>query len=430
MKLQIESIDIEDIKIGSPSHADNHILTIDLQEIEALILQDERIKSVELSLVYPGDSLRIVNLNDIIQPRCKIDKENADFPGWLGKLKLAGQGRTRSLRGISVVVSNPFTKRKYSALLDMNGIGANMSKYGTMKHICVVPTASEDYEELDTENAVKIAGLKTAVYLARAAEKHPIDEIEVYDLDQSEIKKMKDLPRIAYYYQMYAPQRDFYKGIADPVLYGGGVSNILPLLIHPNEVLDGAIVNMNTIYGLDSYSIINNAVIKELYKRHGKDLIFAGVVAGIADIDPVQRQRKAMIAANIISNQLKADGVILTKVLGGLTSADLGHVADECEKSGVKTTLFTDMLHSGGSLSEQTTYLSDNLNAVINFGQSLERVSLPLEAERILGGTIDTPIFNPGFTQKAGDEVIEIEEALIAGVQDQTGGAKLIASEY
>ena len=46
------------------------------------------------------------------------------------------------------------------------------------------------------------------------------------------------------------------------------------------------------------------------------------------------------------------------------------------------------------------------------------------------GLTFDTPIFNPGFIQKAGDKVIEVEEALIAGVQDQTGGAKLIACEY
>jgi sarcosine reductase len=430
MRLEIDSIDIEDIQTGPKTYAQDRVLYINPKEVEELILKDKRIRSVDINLVYPGDRVRVINLNDVIQPRCKIDQDNADFPGWLGKLTIAGQGRTRSLRGISIIISNPCTKREYSALLDMSGIGARISKYSRMKHICIAPTVSEDTEVLDLENAVKLAGLKTAVYLARAAEGHAVDEVEVYDLDIPNLEMKSDLPRVAHYYQMYAPQRDFYKGISDPVFYGTGVSNILPTIIHPNEVLDGGVINMHTIYGLDTYSIQNHALIKELYERHGKELIFTGVVVGVADIDPVQRQRKAMMAASLASNVLRVDGVILTKVLGGLTQADLGIVADEFEKIGVKTTLFVDMLYSVGSLSEQTIYLSDSLNAAINFGQSLERISLPLKANKILGGTVDTPIYNPDFTQKAGDKVIEIEEALLAGVQDHTGGAKIVAAEY
>ncbi len=430
MKLQIESIDIKDIQFGPKSYVDDHILYVDLQELQRLILKDKRIKSVDLSLVYPGDRVRIVNLNDIIQPRCKIDRDNADFPGWLGKLTIAGQGRTRSLRGISVIVSNPCSKRKYSSLLDMNGFGAKISKYGNMKHISIVPTGSEETEERDLEDAVKLSGLKTAVYLARAAEGSQVDDIEVYELNIPKFERESNLPRVAHYYQMYAPQRDFYKGISDPIFYGTGVSSTLPTIIHPNEVLDGGVINMHTMYGLDTYSIQNHALIKELYKRHRKELIFAGVIVGVADLDPVQSQRKAMMAAHLASNMLGTDGAILTKVLGGLTQVDLGIVADEFERIGIKTTLFVDMLYSAGSVSEQTIYLSDSLNAAINIGQTLERISLPLEADRILGGTVDTPIYNPDFTQKAGDKVIEIEEALLAGVHAYTGGAKIIAAEY
>ena len=136
------------------------------------------------------------------------------------------------------------------------------------------------------------------------------------------------------------------------------------------------------------------------------------------------------MTANLLLNVLGAEGVVLTKVLGGLTQADLGLVADECEKAGIKTSLFVDMLYGDGSLSEQAIYLSDALNAAVNFGQTLERVSLPLQADVILGGTPDTPIFNPGLNQEAGDGLIEIEEALLAGVHDHTGGSKIIAVEY
>jgi len=156
MKLEIECVDIKDIKVGTRTHVDDHILYINLSELENLILKDERLASVELNLVHPGDRVRIININDVIQPRCKIDRHNEDFPGWLGKLKTAGEGRTRSLRGISVLISNPLSKRAHSAILDMTGIGAEISKYGIMRHISVAPFGVNGTEERDLENAIKL----------------------------------------------------------------------------------------------------------------------------------------------------------------------------------------------------------------------------------------------------------------------------------
>ena len=146
-------------------------------------------------------------------------------------------------------------------------------------------------------------------------------------------------------------------------------------------------------------------------------------------MDPIQRERKAMMAANLFSNVLGADGVILSKYLGGMTQVDLGLVAEECERLGMKTTLFIEMSHGGGSLDEQMIHISDSLNAGVNIGQILELVSLPLEADRILGGSSDTPIF-PDPDQKAGDNIVRAAVPLIAGVYDNFGGAKLIAAEY
>ena len=70
-----------------------------------------------------------------------------------------------------------------------------MSRYGKMKHICIAPTISDGTEERDFEDAVKIAGLKTAVYLARGAEGHPVDDVEVYDLDIPSLNGKSNLPR-------------------------------------------------------------------------------------------------------------------------------------------------------------------------------------------------------------------------------------------
>jgi Glycine/sarcosine/betaine reductase component B subunits len=430
MRLEIQSIDIKDIQPGSKTYAKDRVLYVNLRELEEIILKDSRIKSVEIHLVYPGDRVRIVNLLDVVQPRCKIDKVEADFPGFIGKMQIAGSGRTRSLRGVGVLVSNPLTNRKYSALLDMSGLVAEMSRYGKMRHVHIAPVISDGTGERDFEDAVKIAGLKTAVYLARGAEGHLVDDVEVYELDIPNFDKKSDLPRVAYYYQIYSPQHD-HIGISDPCFYGTDVRNLTPTIIHPNEVLDGGVVGAHTIRALDTYTIQNHGVIKELYRRHAKDLIFAGVVCGVANMEPVARSRQAVMASNLVKNVLGADGVVLTKIHGGLPHVDLALVAEECEKLGVKTAIFIQPLISYGTLADTLLFNAEAVNLIITVGATMERINIPLDAKHFLGGTADTKIYCPDpIVQHAGDRVIDVEQFLIAGVHDHLGGAKIIVKEY
>jgi sarcosine reductase len=430
VRLEIESIDISDIKSASKTYVENHILYINIKDMKNLILEDNRIKSVDINLVYPGDRVRIVNLLDVIQPRCKLDRSNADFPGFIGKMQIAGSGRTRSLRNITVMVSNPHTKRNYSALLDMCGPVAEVSKYGKMKNISIAPHVAEGVEERDFEDAVKIAGLKVAVYIARNAEVDQVDDVEVFDLDIPNLEKNPELPRVAYYYQLYSPQHD-HGGISDPCFYGTDVANLMPTIIHPNEVLDGAIVSPYTLRALDTYSIQNHAVIKELYRLHGKDLIFAGVVCGVANMEPVPRTRKAMMASNLIKNVLGADGVVLTKIQGGMPHVDLALVAEECEKLGVKTAVFVEAFVTSGALKDTLLFKSESVDLLITIGTMMERIQMPLEADRILGGTAESKVISSGpIEQHAGDPLIDVDEFVIAGVLDHLGSTNVTIREY
>jgi sarcosine reductase len=430
MRLEIQSIDIHDLRPGSKTSARDRVLYVDLKELEAILLKDGRIKSVDIHLVYPGDRVRIVNLMDVVQPRCKMDKVEADFPGLVGRLQIAGIGRTRSLRGVGVLISNPCTNRKYSAILDMSGLVAEMSRYGKMNHVHIAPTISEGTQERDFEDAVKIAGLKTAVYLARGAEEHPVDDVEVFDLDIPNLNRKSDLPRVAYYYQLYSPQHD-HLGISDPCFYGTDVRNLTPTILHPNEVLDGGVVGAHTIRALDTYTIQNHGVIKELYRRHGKDLIFAGMVCGVANMEPVPRKRQGVMASNLVKNVLGADGLILTKIHGGLPHVDPALVAEECEKLGVKTAIFIQPLISYGTLADTLLFNAEAVNLIITVGATMERIKIPLDAERFLGGMADTKIYCPDpIVQHAGDPVIDVEQFLIAGVHDHLGGANIVVKEY
>jgi len=430
MRLEIESIDIKDIQTGSKTYAKEGVLHINLKELEELILRDSRIKSVDINLVYPGEKVRILNILDVIQPRCKIDKTDADFPGFIGKIQTAGSGRTRSLRGVAVLVSNPCTNRKENALLDMAGPIAEMSPYGKMRNVSIAPTIAAGVEERDFENAVKNAGLKTAIYLARGAEGHPVKEVEVYDLDIPNLHRKSNLPRVACYYQLYSPQFD-YLAISDPCFYGTDVTHMMPTVVHPNEILDGGVVGWLSIKALDTYSIQNHGVIKELYRHHGKDLIFAGVVCAVANMEPVARVRSACMSANLVKNVLGADGVILMKITGGMPHIDLAFTGEECEKLGVKTAIFTQPLTPFGTLADTILFNAESLDLIITSTATFERTKIPWKAEKFLGGNAKTRIFCPDpIDQYAGDPVIDIEEYLLPGVLDCTGNVKVIVKEY
>jgi hypothetical protein len=430
MRLEIQSIDIRDIREGSSTHAKDHVLNVNKAELEKIILQDVRIKSVDINIVRPGDKARILNLMDVVQPRCKIGNPEGDFPGFIGKMQTAGVGITRSLRGVTVLVSNPDTQRKYSAFLDMSGLVAEISRYGKMRHVHIAPIRAEETDERDYEDAVKNAGFRTAVYLARSAEGHSVDDVEVFDLDLTERKKDTDLPRVAYYFLLYSAQHD-HLGISDPVLYGTEIRDILPTVLHPNEILDGGVVGAHSIRALDTYTIQNHAVIKELYRRHGKDLIFTGVVCGVAKIEESDRLRTVMMASNLILNVLGADAVILTKVHGGMPHVDVGLVAERCEKAGVKTAVYIQPGISFGTLADTLIYSSEAVNLIMSVGATMERAKIPLDADYFLGGNGDTKIFCPDpIIQHANDPVVDVEEFLIAGVHDNMGGSNIIVKEY
>jgi hypothetical protein len=136
-----------------------------------------------------------------------------------------------------------------------------------------------------------------------------------------------------------------------------------------------------------------------------------------------------MMVGHLAKNVLGAQGVILSKVHGGMPHVDMALAAEACEQQGVKTTLLIQFFESGTSLAEGALFNSQRLDAVVNVGQTLERIHLT-RPDKILGGSGETRIYNPQFTQRADDAVIDIEGFLLAGFHDHLGGSKIKAVDY
>jgi hypothetical protein len=96
----------------------------------------------------------------------------------------------------------------------------------------------------------------------------------------------------------------------------------------------------------------------------------------------------------------------------------------------VKTSVYIQPLISDGTLPEMLLFSSEAIDLIITVGATLERSILP-KPDRIVGGNEKTKIYCPDpISQYAGDNTIDVEQFIIAGVHNHLGGAKIIVKEY
>ncbi len=136
------------------------------------------------------------------------------------------------------------------------------------------------------------------------------------------------MSRVVYIGQIFSRQRK--PAVDEPIIYGTNTDGMLPVILHPDEWLDGALVpSLNSWFGgTETYFYQNHPVILDLYRRHqAREINFVGTVATVAGNDNVDRERQCHAAANLAKWNLRADGAVMTKYGGGLPHADLSETA-------------------------------------------------------------------------------------------------------
>ena len=111
MRLEMGLVNIKDVRFGSRTAIDDHVLFIDRQELISLLAQEPLFDSVEIDLAHPGESCRIIRVLDVLEPRYRLNGPN--FPGALDGVGLVGAGQTRierRLRGRDQRRSRPRQK--------------------------------------------------------------------------------------------------------------------------------------------------------------------------------------------------------------------------------------------------------------------------------------------------------------------------------
>jgi glycine reductase len=384
MRLELRWFEIDEAAAGSATRLAGRRLEVDLDALRTLLAADPRLTGLRLDLVHPGERCRIGRVFDVIAPRAKLEG-GENFPGVLGGVARAGHGTTLALDGVAVVATDQQTDSVGTlAVIDMAGPTAALSAFGATHNLVISAWPSAGTGRSEYLAAVRLAALKAAVHLAQAAREREPDRVEVFALPPSPRvpAELAHLPRVAYVFQIHSHQRP--TGLDEGILYGDPVRRMLPTVIHPNEVLDGAVLRGFMGRSVTTWATQNHPVIRALYAQHGRTLWFAGVVVTVAQATEPERVRSAFLAAGLVAHALGADGAVLTKIGGGAPHVDMAQAASECERLGVKTTILVEDMSTDGSAEGMLLFDLPGVDAMVNVGSSHEPLTLPA-MDRVIG---------------------------------------------
>jgi glycine reductase complex component B subunit alpha and beta len=425
MKLELGYIPIEDIQFGPQSKVDNKVLYVNKEELKTLIMEDEIIQSAELEIARPGESIRITPVKDVIEPRVKVSGSGGLFPGWLAKVQTVGSGRTHVLKGAAVVTTGKIVGFQ-EGIIDMCEEGAAYTPFSKLNNLVIIVEPVEGTTQHVYEKSLRLAGLKAAEYLGKLSKDLSAEEVVTYETDSlvEGMKKHPGLPRVGYVLMLQS------QGLLhDTYVYGVDAKQIIPTLIGPTELMDGAIISGNCVSACDkntTYHHLNNPVIQDLFKEHGKTLNFAGMMITNENVYLADKERSSDRTAELCE-YLGLDGVIISQEGFGNPDTDLIMNCKKIEAKGIKTVIITDEYAGQDGASQSLADADAAADAVVTGGNANMVIHLPA-MDKIIGHIDRVDHIAGGWSgslQADGSIVAELQ--VITGATNELGFNKLSA---
>ncbi|HCP07801.1 MAG TPA: beta-aspartyl-peptidase, partial [Synergistaceae bacterium] len=382
MRLELHKVSVRNVSWGDETKVEKGTLFVNREEMLSVAMKDNRFARAELEFARPGESVRIIPVKDVIEPRCKLSGPGEVFPGFVGGMQTVGEGATLVLDGAAVVTCGPIVAFQ-EGLIDMSGPAADYSPFSQTNNVVLVVEPVEGLDQHSYEAALREAGFRLGWYLADKGRGSKADEVKVYEMGGpvEESARYPHLPKIAYLCMSIT------QGLLhDTFLYGADMKHLVPTLIHPNEKMDGAMVSGNCVSACDkntTWHHLNDPIVEELYSRHGKDLVFLGVIPTLEDTRLAGKERTSWFNANL-ARMLGADGVVVSEEGYGNPDTDLCMNAAKCEKLGIRTVVISDEAAGTDGKSQGLADAAPEITAFVSAGNVNEMIELPA-MDRILG---------------------------------------------
>ena len=428
MRLELGHVLINDVQFGNETKIEKGVLYVNKEELIDLIKEDEHLKEVDVDIAKPGESVRITPVKDVVEPRVKVDGPGGVFPGLLSKVDVVGSGKTNVLKGCTVMTTGKIVGFQ-EGIVDMTGPGADYTPFSKTINLVLRCEPIDGLKQHDHEKAVRFAGFKAAAYLAEAAKELTPDKVEVYEVDSflEGINKYPDLPKIGYV-QMLQTQGLLH----DTYVYGVDAKQIVPTIMYPTEIMDGAIVSGNCVSACDkntTYHQMNNPVIHDLLKVHGKELNFVGVIITNENVYLADKERSSNWTAKL-AEYLGLDGVIISQEGFGNPDTDLIMNCKKIEQKGIKTVIITDEYAGRDGASQSLADADPLANAVVTGGNANEVIELP-PMDKVIGHIDFVDIIAGGFDGSLHEDgSITVELQAITGATNEVGFNKMSAKGY
>ncbi|MDP6367104.1 MAG: glycine/sarcosine/betaine reductase component B subunit [Nitrospinota bacterium] len=386
MRLEMGIFPVSEVVLGDRFAYRDEVLTVDAADLRRVAMAGGDVKDVSFHAAMPGDSVRITNVLDAVEPLYKVSGRSCAFPGFLGPAKTAGEGRTHKLSGMCVISSTWFlgpmtgimTYRE--GIIDMIGPGR---RYCTNSETVNLVARFEPLEGASNEahdDAVRLATLRLASRLAESTARLEPVRLEVFDLGEVD----PALPRL-----VFVDQVMHQASMVQTFLYGKDLDDSLPTPIHPNEMFDGAVVGANykTQQKVPTYLHCNMPLAYELYRRHGVDLNFAGTIITRGHRDnQALKERSAHYVAKL-ARLLDADGAVLSFEGGGNSTVDYWLTVQALEQMGVKAVPIIYEVGRPGTGEFPLVFHVPEADAIVSKGMQGDRIDAPA-VDRVIGSRV------------------------------------------
>ncbi len=428
MRLELGKIEITDVQFGETTKVENGTLYVNKQELIDIAMEDDRIKGVDVELACPGESIRIAPVKDVIEPRVKVEGSGAIFPGMVNKVKIVGSGRTHALVGATVLTCGKIVGFQ-EGIIDMSGPTAKYTPFSQTYNVCIVIEPKEGLETHAYEEATRMAGLKIGAFVGEAGRNIEPDEMVVYETKPliQQVGQYPNLPKVGYIHMLQS------QGLLhDTYYYGVDAKEMVPTFMYPTEIMDGAITSGNCVAPCDkvtTFHHLNNPVIEDLYKRHGKDLNFVGVILTNENVFLADKERSSDMVGKFVEF-LGLDGVIITEEGYGNPDTDLMMNCKKATEAGAKVVLITDEFPGRDGKSQSLADAVPEADALASCGNGNVIVEFP-PMDKVIGTLDYVETMIGGYEGSLRpDGSIEAELQIIIASTIANGYNKLTARTY
>ena len=348
MRLELANYQTQDIRFGDATQWRDGVLEVNKEGLLEVVRPDPLIAGVDLYIARPGESVRIITVRDVIEPRVKVGSDGVAYPGILGRsVATVGQGRTNRLGGMTVMtcaapqdtrqlglISSHRPGTAYGNFVDMSGPSV-VSPYAALCNLCLVVEPVAHLDPDSANHVVQRAMLAVSDRLAETTIDREPTEVEVFDNTPE-----PHLPGFVYIHSIVSPEATTLNPDSTLGTAVYGITRLTqPWFLHPTEVLDGAACG--NFGGWVTWPL-TNTIVPHMCRRHGKDFNFLGCIM-VRTMWEEERQKELMAnRAALLSTTLGASGAVVTPTLRGQRFLDTIMVVQACERAGIKTVLITE----------------------------------------------------------------------------------------